>query len=460
MFPERFIQRIRTQEYIDTDSLLKALQEPSPVSIRINPSKWNKKPLHSDPVQWCKTGYYLEKRPSYTLDPLFHSGCYYPQEASGMFIEQVFRQVVSEDKYIRVLDLCGAPGGKSTHLASLIGSGGLLVANEVIKTRAAVLAENITKWGSTNSVVTQNDPSAFSELQGFFDVILADAPCSGEGMFRDEVAVNEWSEEKAFHCSERQKRILPDVWPSLKENGILIYSTCTFNPGENEENVKWLVTKHSAETIKLNTSDFKNITEIDNQGIIGYGFYPGRIKGEGLFISVIRKAENPVKVKTRLKREDANELKRSDLEIVKDWTTFSSENIVKTGEEIFSFPGRTEDFSILQNCLKIIRKGTRVCTAKKNNYIPAHELALSDSIRREAFPVVELDYSQAVAYLRRDNFLTGSISKGWFTATYKGVNLGFCNNIGSRINNYYPVDWRIRMSIPEPGTKNIIFWYS
>jgi 16S rRNA C967 or C1407 C5-methylase (RsmB/RsmF family)/NOL1/NOP2/fmu family ribosome biogenesis protein len=460
MIPERFAERIKGQEYIDADGLLRALDEPSPVSIRINPSKWDKKPLNSYPVPWCETGYYLEKRPSYTLDPLFHSGCYYPQEASGMFMEQVFKQVVNSDEYVKVLDLCAAPGGKSTHLSSLIGSRGLLVANEVIKTRAAILSENISKWGNTNIIVTQNDPSDFSELPGFFDVILADAPCSGEGMFRDPVAANEWSEGNAIHCSERQKRILSDVWPALSENGILIYCTCTFNPGENEENVKWLVTKHAAEIIKLNTSDFKNITEIDNQGIKGYGFYPGRIKGEGLFISVLRKAGNSVRVKTRLKRKYAYELKGSDLEIAKDWTSFPSENIVKTGEKIFSFAGRSDDFSILQDCLKIIRKGTRICTVKKNNYIPAHELALSDSFRREAFPIAELDYSQAVAYIRRDNFLTEGIPKGWFTATYKGVNLGFCNNIGSRINNYYPVDWRIRMSIPEPGTKNIIFWDS
>ncbi len=259
MFPERFIQRIQSQKYINADGLLKALQEPAPVSIRINPSKWNLKPLNSDPVPWCTTGFYLEKRPSYTLDPLFHSGCYYPQEASGMFIEQVFRQVVNTGQYIRVLDLCGAPGGKSTHLSSLIGIHGLIVANEVIKTRAAVLAENIIKWGGVNTIVTQNDPSAFSGLQGFFDVILVDAPCSGEGMFRDVVAINEWSEENTLHCSERQRRILSDVWPSLKDNGILIYSTCTFNPGENEENIRWMVKRNLAVTIELEISELEGV---------------------------------------------------------------------------------------------------------------------------------------------------------------------------------------------------------
>jgi 16S rRNA C967 or C1407 C5-methylase (RsmB/RsmF family)/NOL1/NOP2/fmu family ribosome biogenesis protein len=458
MFPEGFIKRIKTQQYIDANGLMKALQEPPPVSIRINPSKWNKKPLNSEPVLWCATGYYLDNRPSFTLDPLFHSGCYYPQEASGMFIEQVFRQVVGTSGYLKALDLCGAPGGKSTHLSSLIGSGGLLVANEVIKTRASVLAENLSKWGVSNTIVTQNDPSVFSELPGFFDLILVDAPCSGEGMFRDPVAVKEWSEENTLHCSERQKRILSDVWPALKKNGILIYSTCTFNPGENEENVKWMVIKNKAEVVELDISDYKDITEIVNHGIKTYGFHPGRIRGDGLFISVIKKAGDPGGMITRTKRKPRNELKKSDFEIIKEWTTFTSENIIRIGEEISSFPGRTEDFYKLQACLRIISTGAKICTSKKNDYIPAHELALSDKIRKDAFHVAELNYSQAIAYLRRDNLFPAGIPKGWFIATYKGINLGFCKNIGYRVNNYFPVDWRIRMRVPETASINIINW--
>jgi 16S rRNA C967 or C1407 C5-methylase (RsmB/RsmF family)/NOL1/NOP2/fmu family ribosome biogenesis protein len=460
MFPEGFIRRIKSQKYIDAERLLKALQEPSPVSIRINPAKWNKKSLDSDPVPWCESAYYLKKRPSYTLDPLFHSGCYYPQEASGMFLEQVYKQVVNTDEYIRVLDLCGAPGGKSTHLSSLTGSRGLLVANEVIRNRAVILAENIAKWGSINTIVTQNDPSVFSELPGYFDVILVDAPCSGEGMFRDPVAVNEWSEENAIHCSERQKRILSDVWPALRDNGILIYSTCTFNPGENERNVKWLVTKHMAEPVELCISDFKGIAEIDYYGIKGYGFYPGSIKGDGLFVSVIRKTGNSGKVITGIRKKQDYGPKRRDLEIVKDWTIFPSENIIRKGDEIYCFPGRMEDYLILGQNLKVICAGTRICSVKNNSHIPAHELALSNGIRRDTFPNTELEYNQAIAYLRRNNFPLVDLPKGWFISTYKGINLGFCNNIGNRVNNYFPVEWRIRMSIPETGTKSIILWDS
>jgi 16S rRNA C967 or C1407 C5-methylase (RsmB/RsmF family)/NOL1/NOP2/fmu family ribosome biogenesis protein len=460
MFPEGFIRRIISQKYIDAESLIGALDEPSPVSIRINTHKWNRKPLNSDPVPWCETGFYLDKRPSYTLDPLFHSGCYYPQEASGMFMEQVFKQVTDAKQYLRVLDLCGAPGGKSTHLSSLVGPNGLFVANEVIKTRAAVLAENIIKWGSANTMVTQNDPSAFSVLNGFFDLILVDAPCSGEGMFRDSVAVNEWSEENAIHCSERQKRILSNVWPALKENGILIYSTCTFNPGENEENIRWMADNHLAEPVNLDISDFKGIVEIDYQGIKGYGFYPGKIRGEGLFISVMRKNGNSVKVKQVTKKRYVNLAKKADIDLVKEWTNFPTENIIRAGDEIYSISGTMEDYIILKERLKIIRPGTRICAVKKNGNIPTHELALSEGIRQKSFPDVELDYREALAYLKRGSFSPVNLPKGWFIPTYNGINLGFCNNIGSRVNNYYPVEWRIRMIIPEPGTKNTFFWDS
>ena len=458
MLPELFIQRIRTQEYIDSNGLLNALQEPSPVSIRINPFRWNRRPVDSEPVQWCTTGFYLETRPSFTLDPLFHSGCYYPQESSGMFLEQVFKQVVSPDGYIRALDLCGAPGGKSTHLSSLIGSTGLLVSNEVIRARASVLYENITQWGVTNTLVTQNDASAFSELEGFFDVILVDAPCSGEGMFRDNVAVNEWSEENTIHCSERQKRILTDIWPALNGNGILIFSTCTFNPGENESNVKWLVKKYQAEAVELDISEFNGITKIDHEGITGYGFYPGRIKGEGLFVSVIRKSGNPERMITGTRKKQSFEPVRSDLEVVKEWTTFNADNIIRSGDEIYYVPGRMDDYRILKQSLKLISPGTKICSVKKNGYVPAHELALSDGIRTDAFHKADLDYSQALSYLRRDNIQPSGIPKGWFLPAYNGINLGFCNNIGSRINNYYPVKWRIRMRVPETAGRQVINW--
>jgi 16S rRNA C967 or C1407 C5-methylase (RsmB/RsmF family)/NOL1/NOP2/fmu family ribosome biogenesis protein len=460
MFPVEFKRRIAHQSQIDTDLLFKALSEPSPVSIRVNPKKWDKRPLTSEPVPWCDHGWYLESRPSFTCDPVFHAGCYYPQEASGMFLEQVFKQVVDSDEYIRILDLCGAPGGKSTHLSSLIGENGLLVTNEVIRSRALILAENLTKWGLSNAVVTQNDPSAFSRLHGFFDLILVDAPCSGEGMFRNKAAISEWSEDNTALCSERQKRILMDVWPALKENGILIYSTCTFNPGENEKIIKWLTGRHEAVSILLDLSGYEGITEIDYQGIHGYGFYPGKIRGEGLFISVLRKNSrhdgNTFKFKSDLKSRVTKEEKI----IFNEWTLFSEERLMKSDEDIYALPCSIGDYNILSKYLKVIKSGTRICTVKKKNYLPSHEMSMSVYMKKNRFPIINLDLNHAISYLHRENIILGNAEKGWNIVRYNEVNLGFLNNIGNRINNYYPIEWRIRMNIPQQTESNVIKWAS
>jgi 16S rRNA C967 or C1407 C5-methylase (RsmB/RsmF family)/NOL1/NOP2/fmu family ribosome biogenesis protein len=458
MFPEAFKCRIADQKYLEAEALLKALKEPSPVSIRINPSKWNKKPQNAELVPWCRNGYYLGARPSYTLDPLFHSGCYYTQEASGMFLEEALRQTQVPLENIRVLDLCGAPGGKSTHLSELIGQGSLLVANEVIRQRAAILAETVSKWGSSNTLVTQNDPAIFGKLSGYFDIVLLDAPCSGEGMFRTLVAVSEWSEENAAHCSERQKRIVMDIWPALKENGILIYSTCTFNPAENEENIKWLISKHEAECVRLDVTDFKGITEIDFQGVFGYGFHPDKVRGEGFFISVIRKRGR--QENTHVRSQKKNDLKplKSDLAIAEEWTIFSKERLLRWSDELFSVPCGLDEYFHLFHNLKVVKPGTKLFTIKKSDFLPSHELALSDSIRDDAFPGVEVNLDQALAFLRRDNFILSGIKKGWYKVIYKKTNLGFIKNIGSRVNNYYPVELRIRMNLPLPGTENILKW--
>lgn len=458
MFPEGFIQRITNQKNIDAPALIKALEEPSPVSIRINPSKWHSSPLNAESVPWCKNGYYLERRPSFTLDPLFHSGCYYPQEASSMFLEQAIRQTSDNLVNIRVLDLCGAPGGKSTHLSDLIGEGSLLVANETIRSRATILAETVTKWGPGNTLVTQNDPAQFGKLPGYFDIILVDAPCSGEGMFRSKIAVNEWSAENTAHCSERQKRILMDIWPALKENGILIYSTCTFNPGENEENIKWLIGKKEAECIRLDVAGFKGITEIDFLGIYGYGFYPDKVRGEGFFISVVRKTGKQEKTLGRNQMKAELKPGKNDLAIAGKWTHFSNDRLLKWGDELFAVPCLLDEYIRLFQNLKIVKGGTKLFVVKQNDSLPTHELALSQMLKNDAFPQTEINLPEAIAYLRRDNFVLHDARGGWNIVTYKGANLGFVKNIGKRVNNYFPVEWRIRMNTSESGFSNILKW--
>ena len=458
MYPAKFAERIRNQKYIDAFSIEEALDRPSPVSIRINPGKWKGTPINSSPVSWSDYGYYLDTRPLFTFDPLFHSGCYYPQEASGMFMEQVYKQIVTELSNIRALDLCGAPGGKSTHLSSMIGNNGFLVANEVIKSRAGILAENIIKWGYGNTLVTNNDPQAFSNLNNYFDLILVDAPCSGEGMFSDLTVRSEWSPENATLCSERQRRIVMDVWPSLKENGLLIYSTCTFNPAENEENIKWIVESIGASSISLDISRFQGIQEISYKDITGYGFYPGRIRGEGLFISVLRKpGDSPGKTKRQYIKND-NQLTNNDSKIAKKLISTSLTDLYRHDDIVYDLSLPVEEYLFLRTHLRIIKGGTALYKTRKNDFTPLHELGLSCKIRKDSFPSVELDYFQAISFLKKENIALKDSPSGWILLTYSGVNLGFVRNIGSRLNNYFPTDWRIRMNIPEDVQKRQINW--
>ncbi|NMC38922.1 MAG: rRNA methyltransferase [Bacteroidales bacterium] len=449
--PAKFIQRLRDQKYIDATSLQDAFLGKSPASIRINDVKWQRKPAGSEQVPWCRNGFYLGERPSYTLDPLYHAGCYYPQEASGMFIEHIFRSLFGKGEKLKILDLCGAPGGKSTHLSSLALPDGYIVANEVIRSRAKILAENIAKWGNSNTIVTQNDPSAFRNLEGFFDLMLIDAPCSGEGMFRDPVAVREWSEENALLCSERQKRILMDAWPSLKEGGVLIYSTCTFNPAENEHNIKWITEKQEAESVRINISAYTNVTEIEHKGVYGYGFYPGRVKGEGLFAAVLKKRGKTTKklIYSNIKSDIC--LSKSEYISINRLININNGNIIKTGNGIFKIPCELSDYNFLVRFLRIVSPGTKIFTVKGNDYLPSHELALSSQMGKSSYPVCELDYENAIAYLQRGNLNINERFEGWFVASWLGASMGFAKNIGHRINNYWPVEWRIRMQGSTTG---------
>jgi NOL1/NOP2/fmu family ribosome biogenesis protein len=375
-----------------------------------------------------------------------------------MFLEQVLLQSAGSLKNLHVLDLCGAPGGKSTLLSDMIGADSLLVANDVIRSRASILEETITKWGSDNTIVTQSYPSAFGRLPGFFDIIMVDAPCSGEGMFRTEIAISEWSSENTDLCAERQKRILIDVWPALKENGILIYSTCTFNPGENEENIKWLKSRNEAECIRLDLKSFPGITEIDWQGIYGYGFYPDKVRGEGFFISAIRKKSRQEFIYPRSHIMTKLKPNKSDLEVVSAWTDFKSERIIRWGDEIISLPCNPEVYAYLYKNLRVVKAGTVVSVIKQNDNIPSHELALSTRLKKEAFPRQEISLDEAISFLRRDSFTISNIPKGWNVVTYNGINLGFVKNLGNRINNYFPVEWRIRLDAAAIKNPNPISW--
>ncbi len=446
--PELFESRTRVLLGEEYDSFVTALSGDSPASIRINPRKSIGKPQFP-PVPWCGNGYYLPQRPVFTMDPLFHAGSYYVQEASSMFLEQAVNQHLEEENPL-ILDLCAAPGGKSTHLASLLNGRGLLVSNEIIRSRAKILAENLTKWGAPNVVVTNNDPRDFSTINGLFDLIVVDAPCSGEGMFRkDPQSIEEWSVNNVQLCSERQKRIVADVFPALKTGGLLIYSTCTYNREEDEENVKWIAGELGAEVLSVQTAGDWNIT---NTGL-GYRFFPHKTKGEGFFLAVLRKTEDEKTFKIRLEKNQKAQ-KKQMLNEVTDWIIDDNYKQVIISQTVSVVPsGYSDLIAALEKELKILQSGILLGQIKGKDILPDISLALSWIIARQAFHVEKLSWEQAIAYLRKDNLYFPEAPQGWILLEYENRLLGWAKNLGNRVNNAYPQEWRIRM---EPAGRTRI----
>ena len=463
--PELFLERTRRLMGEEMcNALCEALEQDTPVSVRMNADKYGRVPAYRSRVPWSEQGYYLDGRPTFTFDPLFHAGCYYVQEASSMFVEQALRRYVTEPSVM--LDLCAAPGGKSTLCRSVLPAGSLLVANEVMRNRSQVLAENLVKWGHPEVIVTNNDPADFTPLENTFDVILTDVPCSGEGMFRkDPVAVSEWSLENVDTCWQRQRRILRDIWPCLKPGGLLIYSTCTYNREENEDNVAWISGTLGAEVLPLDVPEEWHITgNLTGNSFPVYRFLPHRTQGEGLFLAVLRKhGESDEVVETSVRREKPRKGTKEKggkngqplllPASVKRW--LREEEAYDCRVEGTVGVAIPKAWSTLYDCLKdrlrILHAGVTLGELKGKDWQPHHSLAMSTALDREAFPEAELTYEQAIAYLRKEAVtLDASVSKGYVLLTYRGVPLGFGKNIGNRVNNLYPNEWRIRSGyLPE-----------
>ncbi len=445
-FPQAFIKSIQTYLGSQWNDFANAHLQPSPIAIRNNPNKSYRR-TECFPIPWAQHGVYLTERPSFTLDPAFHGGCYYVQEASSMFLEQAFTQVIDQQQPLNVLDLCAAPGGKSTHLLSLMNRNSLLVSNEVIQLRASVLAENIQKWGHCNVVVTNNDPKDFQRLPGFFDAIIVDAPCSGEGLFRkDSGALKEWSEHNVILCSKRQRRILNDVWPSLKTGGILIYSTCTYNESENEENLKWLKQEYDVESMPLDIKDEWGVVKVEHSSIIGYRFFPHRVQGEGFFISVLRKRNEEKESRLNTKNtfsEPGKKIKNklSEWVLQPEQKTFISRN-----DQFQFFPSnKMQEIEFLAKNLHIISAGTYAATAKHDKLIPDHAMAVSIDLNLASFNLIQIEREEALQYLRKETLAFTSDKKGFALITYRDIPLGWVNVLDNRMNNLYPSEWRIRI---------------
>jgi len=323
--PAALLTSLESVNGFDKNAFLKLHESGEQVtSIRINPSKFkieDSKFKVEEKVHWSDSGFYLKERPSFTFDPLFHAGCYYVQEASSMFLEQALKQTVDLSRPLKILDLCAAPGGKSTHIQSLISKESLLVSNEVIKSRNNILKDNIIKWGCENVVVTNNDPKDFAKLENYFDIIVVDAPCSGSGLFRKEPdAIDHWSENNVELCSQRQQRILADVLSALKKDGVLIYSTCSYSKEEDEEITTWLVKEMQFENLNLQTDEEWSIVESDG----GYRFWPDKVKGEGFFISAFKKTEGEDRSNEHSSKR-MTEISKKEIEFVKGTNSFEIE---------------------------------------------------------------------------------------------------------------------------------------
>lgn len=436
--PASFLERMKSRLGEDEFSLFKnSIQNEPQTSIRLNPKKITDEFSESDKVPWFKDARILPGKKLFITDPLWHAGAYYVQETSSMILAEIFRQIYPEEKPKRALDLCAAPGGKSTLLQSLLDEDSVLIANEVIKPRAQILKENHIRLGvGENLIITQNDPKQFSALEEFFDYIQIDAPCSGEGMFRrDETAVREWSEANCQLCSERQKRILADVANCLSKDGYLVYSTCTFNPKENEELMGWFCNEFDFESVKLNLKPDWRITEVKFNNVFGYYFYPHKVNGEGLFVSVMRKNSgyglNSLSIPKKNKSVQIPEL-------------IENENIIQENDSIL---WETEELRTvkneIRNKLNIVYSGIELGELKGKDFIPSQALANFHKPLHN-FPKIEVSEKTALNFLRGNDPDLELDKKGIYLLTFKDLGLGFVKFIGNRSNNYYPKPWRIK----------------
>ena len=450
------------------EKLIEGLQQDASASIRLNPFKPLKTTQEQDHnaainsasrVPWCANGLILPTRPNFTFDPLLHAGLYYVQESSSMFISEVLRQLVHEP--VVMLDLCAAPGGKTTATRAALPSGSLLFTNEPMKLRASILSENIQKFGHSDVIVTNNYPKDYRKAGQLFDIILADVPCSGEGMFRkDPNAISEWNPQNVEKCTALQRSIIEDIWPCLREGGLLVYSTCTFNAHENEENVEWIAQNLGADFVEIEIKEQWNITGslVNNHPV--YRFIPGLTAGEGLFMAVLRKHGDSANVmseacasatkETARKRHKGKERQATpSADIAKTATWLQGDfTIIEEKGSIRAIPTWwTSVYNRIKSSLYVIHAGITIGNIKGRDVIPDTSLALSTSLNTAAFPSAELSYTDALNYLRKEAItVNGNVPTGLVIVTYRNQPLGFVKNIGNRANNLYPQEWKIKTS--------------
>lgn len=446
--PEGFRERILREAGADGAPLLEALAATGPVTgVRLNP----RKPADTaellrgaGAVPWCEGAFTLPGRPEFTLDPLFHAGAYYVQDPSSAVHYTIVKRLTVDGRPVRVLDLCAAPGGKTTAALSALPEGSLLVANEVMPARAAALAENTAKWGHPAVAVTSAPTDRFPLLGPLFDLIILDAPCSGEGMMRKEpVAVSQWSERLVESCAALQREIAADAIRALRPGGVLIYSTCTFSRQENEEMVRHFVEEYGMESIGLGLERYGVPRGWSDEYC--YRFMPHRTRGEGLFVAALRlPGDAPSAPLPKLGKRGKTLASKGLPQWLAEQESYTP--IEAAGGVSMLAPGLAAAVERLQGArIRILRAGVPLGTPKGRDFVPAPELALSTALRPDAFPDVPLCGEEALSYLRRDAVaLPPSAPRGFVTASYGALRLGFLKNIGNRANNLFPDRWKIK----------------
>ena len=439
--PQQLLNSLSQLEHFNEKAFVEAHSEENKItSIRFNPFKKTELDFTlNNKVPWSENGFYINDRPSFTLDPLFHAGCYYVQEPGSMFIEFALKQTVDFNNQLKILDACAAPGGKSTLINSLINDDSLLVSNEFIKSRAGILAENLSKWGTNNTLITNNDTQKFSELNSFFDALIIDAPCSGSGLFRKQPdAIEHWSEDNVNACSVRQKKILGDLIPTLKENGVLVYSTCSYSVEENEEIVEWMQKEFALEYVALPIKKEWGIVETTG----GYRFYPHLTKSEGFFCAVLRKTGEEQDA-SKLKRRINPEISAIESSILEPFIDKSNKIIIKKNNLFHLLNQETLNFLLsFEKQFYFKKAGVVMGEIKGKDMVPNHELALSNALSKD-ITKLDLSLEQAIKYLRKENFIPESSLTGLVLVTYKNKGLGWAKILPNRINNYFPNELRI-----------------
>jgi 16S rRNA C967 or C1407 C5-methylase (RsmB/RsmF family)/NOL1/NOP2/fmu family ribosome biogenesis protein len=445
--PQTFLDSVCHCKGFDETAFIAAHQTASPTSIRLNPFKITDLAFKLEKsVPWNDKGFYLEERPNFTHDVLFQAGCYYVQEAGSMFIEHALRSCIDFSKQLVAIDVCASPGGKSTLLNSLLNDDSVLVANEVAKPRAEVLSQNLTKWGTSNVIVTNNDPAAFSEMENVFDVMLIDAPCSGSGLFRKQHdAVDEWSLDNVNLCSQRQKRILSDMVGSLNSNGVLVYSTCSYSQEENEMIVDWLISEFPLESVQIPIEVKWSIVETQSEEhkAYGYRFYPDKTKTEGFFCAVFRKKGEDINVSYRKnKHETFVALKPKEKEVFDVWIRNPEQHeIIKFKDDYLLTNQTAIQFINRHSHLYLKKVGTTIGSVIKNEVLPHHDLALSIHHHKQ-IESIDCTQEEAIKFLKKElQVINGN--KGWNLMSYKEFGIGWIKHLGNRINNYLPNEFRI-----------------